>query len=209
MGALTASTAALARHRRVSPSSYPQIEDCYMGMQQDWPAWQMPPGLPQAADDRWAYVLDDIGVTYGPGWWPFYADRTPAQAPRTAVRTPKPCGVRLAPDVAFYAWHTEYVALYPTKEPGVVDGACHIVPSGTARHHANRVTFRLRQAGDEPEQIGSIQRGEHILAGKIRRAVDFPRAGIAERDGGAERPTTAAEAYRTERDATAQRDDRT
>jgi hypothetical protein len=70
------------------------------------------------------------------------------------------------------------------------------------------VTFRLRQVGGDwkPGQIGSIHCGEDILAGKIRRAVDLGAA-IAERGGGAERPTTAAEAYRgrTRRDGTARR----
>jgi hypothetical protein len=167
-------------------------------------AWQMPPGLPQADDATWAYVLDDYGVSYGPGWWPFYADRTSPLAGSSTDRTPRPCGVRLAPDVAFYAWHTEYLLLYPTDQPGVVDGACHVVSSGTPRHDAERITFRLRLLGDswvaEPIRGGTrgSAQGRDILAEKLHRAIGFITAAIATRDRGADRPTTAADLYTAE-----------
>jgi len=141
-------------------------------------------------------------VVYGPGWWPFYADRSWPLAGGAADRTPQPCGVRLAPDVAFYAWHTEYLSLYPTNEPGVVDDGCYVVPTAAPRHDAERVAFRLRMRDDGwvAEPVGSLQRGADILAEKIRRAMDFLRAAIAERDGGATRPTTAADRYTAEQE---------
>jgi len=171
-----------------------------MSTQPPRPAWQMPSGLPQATDDRWAYVLDDTGVVYGPGWWPFYADRSSPQARWSTEATPQPCGVRLAPDVAFYAWHTEYLSLYPTDEPGVVDGACHVVPSDTSRHDAERTAFRLRMDGDgwTAEPIGSLPHSQDVLAEKTRRAIDFLHAAIAERDRGAKQPTTAADLHTAE-----------
>ncbi len=164
------------------------------------PAWQMPPGLPQATDNSWAYVLDDTGVVYGPGWWPFHADRSSPLASWSTDRTPQPCGVRLAPDVAFYAWHTEYLSLYPTDEPGMVEGACYLVPSDTPRHDAEPTAFRLRTVGDDwqAEPIGSLHHGQDILAEKTRRAIDFLRTAIAERDRGTKRPTTAADMYTAE-----------
>jgi len=130
----------------------------------------MPPWLPQAIDDSWAYVLDDTGV-YGPGWWPFYANQSWPQAGRSAEASPRPCGVRLAPDVAFYAWHTEYLSLYPSDDSGVVDGACDVGDGGPA-------AFRLRMVGDGwvAEPISSVQRGQDILADKTPRD-RLPRRG--------------------------------
>jgi hypothetical protein len=154
------------------------------------PAWQMPPWLPQAIDDSWAYVLDDTDV-HGPGWWPFHANRsTPGGS---AEASPRPCGVRLAPDVTFNAWHTQHLSLYPSDEPGVVDGACDVGDAGPT-------AFRLRMVGDGwvAEPIGSLQRGPDILAEKTRRAIDFLDAAIAERDRGAMRPTTAADRHTAE-----------
>jgi hypothetical protein len=159
------------------------------------PAWQMPPGLPQATDETWTYILDDSGVTYGPGWWPLHADRTSPRSALSTDRTPTPCGVRLAPDVAFYAWHTEYVVLYPTDETGVIAGGCSVVPDDTPRHNAHRVPFQLRLVGDDwvAEQVCPATVGQDILVEKTRRAIDFVRAAITERDAGADRPTTAAD----------------
>jgi hypothetical protein len=149
-----------------------------MSTQPPRPAWRMPLGLPQATDDSWAYVLDDTGVVYGPGWWPFYTDRSSPQARWSTGATPQPCGVRLAPDVAFYAWHTEYLALYPTDEPGVVDGACHVVPSDTSRHDTERTAFRLRMVGDgwTAEPIGSLPHSQDILSEKTHSARGHARS---------------------------------
>jgi len=199
----TRRTSTTRRHTAptIAPFALPN-GDQLMSTQPARPAWQMPPGLPQARDDSWAYILDDTEVVYGPGWWPFYADRRWPLAGGSTDRTLQPCGVRLAPDVAFYAWHTEYLSLYPTDEPGAVDGGCHVVPSGTPRHDAERVAFRLRMRDDgwAVEPIGSLQRGQDILAEKVRRAIDFLRAAIAERDGDATRPTTAADCYTAEQE---------
>ncbi len=155
----------------------------------------MPPGLPQAADETWTYILNDGGVTYGPGWWPFYADRTSPHGARSTDHAPQPCGVWLEPDLAFSAWHTEYLLLYPTDETGVVDGSCYVVPDDTPRPDACLTDFRLRLAGDAwlAEPVGPATRGLDILAEKTRRASDFLRTAIAERDAEADRPTTAAE----------------
>jgi hypothetical protein len=70
-----------------------------------WPTgaqWRMhglatPPGT-------WAYTLDDFGVEYGPGPWPFHNDRDH-----------EPCGVRLSPDTAYYAWSNEHVSVSPRR----------------------------------------------------------------------------------------------
>lgn len=63
-------------------------------------------GQPPPAGD-WEYVLDDFGVSYGPGWWPFYRDCTP-------------CGVRLSPDTEYCSWRNEYVMLWPGTGAGAI-----------------------------------------------------------------------------------------
>jgi hypothetical protein len=49
----------------------------------------------------WEYVLDDTGVSYGPGWWPFVDSDTN-----------EPTAIRVSPDWAFYAWGSEYALLW-------------------------------------------------------------------------------------------------
>jgi hypothetical protein len=69
----------------------------------------------------WAYALDQSGVVYGPGWYPFHRPVTslepnpaaplvhhPVETGRTAQT-----GVRISPDAAHYSWRNEYVALEP------------------------------------------------------------------------------------------------
>jgi hypothetical protein len=156
----------------------------------------MPDGLPQATDDTWTYILDDYGVSYGPGWWPFHADRT-SPLLRSVDRTPRPCGVRLAPNVAFYAWRTEYVSLRPTGTTHVVDGACFVVLDTAAPHGPQRVHFQLRFVNDEwrAERVGPGIDGQDILDDKIHRLVGFLRAAITERDAGIDRPATARDLH--------------
>jgi hypothetical protein len=105
--------------------------------------------------------------------------------------------VWLEPDLTFSAWHTEYLLLYPTDETGVVEGSCYVIPDDTPRHHACLTDFQLRLAGDDwvAEPVGPATQGQDILAEKMRRATAFLRAAIAERDAGADRPTTAADVH--------------
>jgi hypothetical protein len=132
---------------------------------------------------------------YGPGWWPFYTDRNWPLTGGVNEAPTQPCGVRLAPDVAYYAWHTEYLLLYPTDEPGVISGSCHVTPRDTSRHHAERLAFPLRMRGRRwvAEPIGSSTHDANVLAEKTRRAIAFLHAAIAERDAAARQPTTAAD----------------
>lgn len=65
-----------------------------------------PYGQPPVTGD-WEYVLDDFGVTYGPGWWPLYRDGTP-------------CSARLAPDTEYRSWRNEYVLLRPGTDAHAV-----------------------------------------------------------------------------------------
>jgi hypothetical protein len=59
------------------------------------PAWQLPAGLPQAADEHWAYLLDDTGIIYGPGWWPFYGEPDWPSTGHAGVRRAARAGCRV------------------------------------------------------------------------------------------------------------------
>ncbi|TKG62377.1 MULTISPECIES: hypothetical protein [Pseudonocardiaceae] len=69
----------------------------------------------------WSYILDDFGIVYGPGWYPFHRALTRSEQNPSApllnravpVGTTKPTGVRLSPNVAEYSWRNEYVLLAP------------------------------------------------------------------------------------------------
>jgi hypothetical protein len=75
-------------------------------------------GQPTPPGD-WNYDLDDYGIHYGPGWWPFYTTRHPYGEPETTG----PISVRISPDTEFRSWRNEYVQLTPDKrEPAKVTG---------------------------------------------------------------------------------------
>jgi hypothetical protein len=52
-------------------------------------------------DGDWGYVVDDCGITYGPGWWPYHRDG-------------KPGTVRVSPNTEFRSWRNEYVLISPS-----------------------------------------------------------------------------------------------
>lgn len=77
-------------------------------------------GLELPLDD-WAYTLDEPGIVYGPGWYPFHrptsrSEQNPA-APllnhTVATGKTEPARVRISPNVANYSWRNEYVRLVP------------------------------------------------------------------------------------------------
>lgn len=141
-------------------------------------AWQMPGGLPQAQDETWTYVLDDPAVTAGEGWWPFYA---------TAAwfTVPQPSGARFSPDIAHYAWYTEYVSVWPDSTEGFATAFCYVV-ARDGSHTSERTSFQLRlheETGWEaqlPETCLDLE----VLAEKASRLCAALNAATAARDNG-------------------------
>jgi hypothetical protein len=136
------------------------------------PAWQLPAGLPQAADEHWAYLLDDTGIIYGPGWWPFYGEPDWPSTGDGKAQATRAYGVRLAPDVAFYAWHTarHSNAVPANRGAPPPDGAAqpatarHVRTRRSVNHPAqpNKPTFQSNLPGpDRPRAInpGSLRVG--------------------------------------------------
>lgn len=131
----------------------------------------------------WAYVLDDTGIAFGPGWWPFHRDGAPA-------------GIRVSPDVEFRSWRNEYVLLYPST-------------SGPAAATA-RITLYVRPQGmgamtvvaylglDIRQRTYTLPDGlpEHLhekAITKAQRLLDFISNTRADRRRGSPRPRTAAD----------------
>jgi hypothetical protein len=52
----------------------------------------------------WAYAVDDSGVVYGDGPWPFHDDEDGG-----------PRSVRLSPDTTYYSWRNEHVGVWPRR----------------------------------------------------------------------------------------------
>src|SRR5690606_38962901 len=78
--------------------------------------WNTPRGYDVFED--WAYVIDDAGIAYGPGWWPFVDSSNR-----------KPVSVRVSPDWAFYSWGTEYVVLW-SKGGSIVEARISVYEVG-------------------------------------------------------------------------------
>lgn len=139
-------------------------------------AWQMPGGLPQSADENWAYVLDDPGtISAGEGWWPF----------RTTFAwftEPQPCLVRLSPDIAHYAWNTEYVVVFPDATEGFASAGFYVVGRDGV---TVRVTVALRlQDGGWEAQLPKTECDAEVMAEKASRICAALNTATRQRDNG-------------------------
>lgn len=92
-------------------------------------------------EGEWEYRLDEVGITYGPGPWPFY------YAPHGGDRVP--FGVRVSPDTEILSWGNEYVLLRPLlQDPEIVESKLrlYVRPQGLgAVVVAVRFGINLRQ----------------------------------------------------------------
>ncbi|MGW4720903.1 hypothetical protein [Nocardia sp. NPDC004260] len=68
-------------------------------------------GVP-TPEGQWQYELDDWGIVYGPGWWPFhrYYEQTHGRSRRT------PSSVRVSPGTAYQSWGNESITLRPSPQ---------------------------------------------------------------------------------------------
>lgn len=132
----------------------------------------------------WSYIVDDDGISYGPGPFPFHGIwmSDPQLEPKI---------VRLAPDCAYYAWGHEYVLLEPTA-----DGRASADITITVRP-LNRGAVTVGVSVLLDAAAGSYALGDcpaHVRdaaeekAGKLLR---FLQTAIAERDAGRSKPDTA------------------
>lgn len=149
----------------------------------------------------WGYELDDHGISYGPGWWPFHSEQ-----PRHPGRPAR--SLRLAPDVAYLAWRNLYALIDPVTSPrnphvtayvtlflgrrdgrrGPTGGGGHVIRS--VRMLLDLRTHTVTPPSGLPPSLNAqaLSYGERILR--------FLIAARAERRRGTTRPTTAYERYR-------------
>jgi hypothetical protein len=130
-------------------------------------------------DGDWAYEVDYTGVTYGPGWWPFYRDG------RADV-------VRLAPNTRYWAWRNEYVLLGPGTGATVsARVTLYLAPQGLGGLVVDtqvRLDLRARTATVDPGCPAEVCEQAQIKADRLVAAVLAARA---ERRRGRTGPTTA------------------
>ncbi|MEV0734194.1 hypothetical protein [Polymorphospora sp. NPDC050346] len=162
-----------------------------------------PLGLPQPSDPDWTYVLDDNGITYGPGCWPFC--RTPhTNLALSPPSTPQPTPVRVSPSFAFHAWRTEYIGLNPLPG-GLVLARLHLIPAGTIPPPGDTAYTATLNPARQHIDLRHIPRHLCDLAiDKLTRIQAFLLTAINERDNGATRPTTAIDLEAARRNARAQ-----
>ena len=139
-------------------------------------------------DGDWGYEVDDFGdIHYGPGWFPF---RFEGQV----------CSIRVAPDVAYYSWGSQYVTLSPGRGSTVLAD----VHLGGPRHGTSAIirldvrarTFTL------PDDLPPDQAAEG--AAKARRLLDLLHCSRAERNRGQARPVTAYDRWMAAKETAAQ-----
>jgi hypothetical protein len=162
--------------------------------------WEMY-GIELALGD-WKYQVDQGGLDYGPGLYPFCIPDTRLeqhpQDPKLWHRVPTgapphPVSVRLSPDIATYAWGNEYVALHPFDHRVLLwtrlfdgrDGAKVMVrPS---QIELDLATEQITLPEGCPDSLLTQ------ATTKAQRALDLLRAARAERDSGAPVPRTVLE----------------
>jgi hypothetical protein len=102
-------------------------------------------------DGEWEYVVDDFGMSYGPGWWPLYRDG-------------EPCSVRLAPDIEYRSWRNEYVIVRPSAD------ACAVaeVMLYCRRHGLGGMVVDARISIDLRERTATVISDLSAFADQIR-----------------------------------------
>lgn len=150
--------------------------------------------VPEPKGD-WKYELDDSGITYGKGLWPFYLTREGRIFHAS---------VRLAPDSEYQAWRNQYVMLMPLwaeeehygKAPKVhVSIGVYTRPEGlggwVSKVQAIIHIKKLRWQWTQPLSA-TIARQAKL---KRRKVLQFIRRSLRERDEGRKAPLTAHERY--------------
>ncbi len=142
---------------------------------------------PPTPSGSWSYIVDDYGIGYGPGWWPYY-------------RAGKPDSVRLAPDTAFYAWRDhQHVLARPADSVATshVTVTLALPGDGDGRPMRCQVYLDLRDRSvTVPDTIPAWARTEAQEKGQ--GVLDLLLAARAERRRGASAPVTAHQRWQAE-----------
>lgn len=123
-------------------------------------------------EEPWEYEVDDHGIVYGPGWWPFYRTDRPGTKP-------KPVAIRLAPDADYRAWRNGYVIVFP-KDRETVSALLHLYvePHGMGADVFDVEAYVNVRTGDvtyRREPPASLRGQADALAGKVARLAQTHR----------------------------------
>jgi hypothetical protein len=153
-------------------------------------------GVPEPAEP-WGYNLDDTGIHYGPGDWPFWqvtgGNIVPGLPTTPESREPRD-SLRLAPDTVFQSWRQAYVLVYREPKGLSLSFGWAIRPQGMGQHVAYvnvkldddcRIRNRRDFTGDALKQVRA----------RVEKFKAFLQQHRESRDRGEKRPVTAHELY--------------
>ena len=145
----------------------------------------------------WAYIVDDCGIEFGAGWFPFRRERGG-----------QPALVRLSPDTDYCAWSNEYVQLMPAQDsPRRATAIIHVFKRAQGM---GAIVSRASVTIDIPSRTIEVScEDPEAIAGardKANRLLAFVLASRDQRRRGLRRPATAHERYQEHTAAEQQRD---
>lgn len=140
------------------------------------------------ADGQWEYELDDWGITYGRGPWPFYQHYQDEKRRRVT-------SVRLSPNKAYQSWRTGYALAYVHDDGSLF---CFTFDLWDKKQGMGGYVWHVHLSIENGQPVGIENLPPEIVDrvrdrwGKFER---FLAACIAERDARKRRPITAHERY--------------
>ena len=144
--------------------------------------------------EPWGYDVDDHGITYGPGWWPWYRHYEWSRLAPAGIR---PASLRLSPDDTYEAGDQRYVLTWPN------DNGCELDLSwmtrrqglgGMVRKGFVRLDRDLRIVSSVPADA------REIIEARVEKFHTLYRRAIAERDAGQKAPVTMHEKWVTKQE---------
>ncbi|MGA2256715.1 MAG: hypothetical protein ABSG53_18865 [Thermoguttaceae bacterium] len=139
--------------------------------------------------EPWGYDVDDYGISYGLGWWPWYRHHGWTRAAPAGLR---PGSLRLLPDPTYEAGNQLYVLAW------LHDDGCGLELSwmtrrqglgGMVRKGWVKLDRELAIVSAVPAEV----RGE--VESRVAKFCTLYRKAIAERDSGRKAPVTAHEKW--------------
>jgi len=149
-------------------------------------------GVPEPVEP-WGYNLDDYGIIYGPGDWPFWeitGGNSVPGLPATKKKSEPRQSIRLAPDTAFQSWRQAYMLAGCEKDGFSLSFGWAIRPQGLGRHVAH-VNVRLSgscRIRNEREFKGDALKQVRARVAKFKAFLEQHREA---RDRGEQQPVTA------------------
>jgi hypothetical protein len=144
----------------------------------------------QEPADPWQYAVDDFGITYGPGSWPWYRFQqgTKENGWKNHV---SPGSIRLAPDDTYEAGDQRYVLVWPNEDESItLDLAWMTRPQGlggVVRSGSVDLDAQL-QIKDLPSDLPPDVHQE--IESRVEKFRQLLKQARAERDSGIKQPAT-------------------